>query len=187
MPTERSIKEVETLVESFTGASIVIATNYGGMPVQSMVRFRRSLREKGAQYRITKNTLARIAADNAGRPEIKEIVEGPCGYVTTEGDAVVAASTLMSSIRAERLSMTVVGAVLGREVLSVERFETLASLPGRDVLLARLMGQMNAPITGLVTVLSGPIRALAIVLQRHIEQVGGAEESGEPEESEESA
>jgi len=177
MPTERNIREIETLVEKFSNASIVIATNYSGMAVQSMDRFRRSLREKGAQYRVTKNTLARIAADSAGRPEIKEIVEGPCGYVPTEGDAVAAASALVSSIRAERLSMTVVGAVLGREVLSVGRFETLASLPGRDVLLARLMGQMNAPITGLVTVLSGPIRALATVLQRHIEQVGGAEES----------
>ena len=179
MPTERNIREVEALVERFSNASIVISTNYSGMAVQSMDRFRRSLREKGAQYRITKNTLARIAADSAGRPEIKEIVEGPCGYVTTEGDAVAAASALVSSIRAERLSMTVVGAVLGREVLSVGRFETLASLPGRDVLLARLMGQMNAPITGLVTVLSGPIRALATVLQRHIEQVGGAEEAVE--------
>ena len=183
MPTERSIKEVETLVEKFSSASIVIATNHRGMPVQSMDRLRRSLREKGALYRITKNTLARIAADDAGRPEIKEIVEGPCGYVTTEGDAAVAASALMTTIRAGRFNMTVVGAVLGREVLSVERFETLASLPGRDVLLARLLGQMNGPIAGLVTVLSGPVRGLATVLQRHIEQAGGAEESEESEES----
>ena len=174
MPTERNVKEVEALTERFSNASIVITTDFRGISVQRMDRFRRSLREKDAQYRITKNTLARIAAENAGRPEIKEIVEGPCGYVMTEGDAVAAAAALMTSIRTERLSMTVVGAVLGREVLSPERVETLASLPGREQLLSMVLAQMNAPITGLVTVLSGPIRALATVLQRHVEQVGGA-------------
>ena len=179
MPTEQSIREVETLAGKFSSAAIVIATNYRGIPVQAMDRFRRSLREKGAQYRITRNTLARIAAENAGRPEIKEIVEGPCGYVMTEGDAAGAAAALVAGIRAERLDMTVIGAVLGREVLSAERFEILASLPGREVLLSRVLAQMNAPITGLVTVLSGPIRALATVLQRHVEQAGGAEQPAE--------
>jgi len=175
MPTERSIREVEALAERFSSASIVIATNFSGIAVQGMDRFRRSLREKGAVYRISRNTLARIAAEKAGRPEIKDIVEGPCGYVMTEGDAIAAASALTNAIRAERLSITVVGAVLGREVLSPERFETLASLPGREQLLSTVLAQMNAPITGLVTVLSGPVRALATVLQRRIEQIGDAE------------
>ena len=175
MPTDRSVKEVEALAERFSGASIVIATNFRRIAVQSMDRFRRSLREKGAQYRVTRNTLARLAAEKAGRPEIKDIVEGPCGYVMTEGDAVAAAAALMAGIRVERLDMTVVGAVLGREVLSPERFETLASLPSREELLSRVLGQMNAPISGLVTVLSGPVRALSTVLQRRVEQMGDAE------------
>jgi len=144
-----------------------------------MDRLRRLLREKGVQYRIAKNTFARIAADDAGRPEIKDIINGPCGYVMSEGDAATAAGALMDSVRAERLEMPVVGAVLGREVLGPERLETLASLPSREELLARVLGQMNAPIVNLVTVLSGPVRALATVLQRRVEQVGETEAPAE--------
>ena len=175
MPTERNAREVKALTDRFSSASIVISTNFRGLGVRTMDKFRRALRKGGARYRITKNTLALIAADEAERPEIKEIVDGPSGYVMTEGDPGAAAKALMDHIRAERLDMTVRGAVLGRDVLDAARFETFASLPSRDELLSRVLGQMNAPITGLVTVLSGPVRALATVLQRHIDQVGEAE------------
>jgi large subunit ribosomal protein L10 len=179
MPTEKNIKEVEEMARRFAEASIVIATNYRGIPVQGMERLRAALRNKGIQYRIAKNTLCKIAADEAERPEIKEIVDGPVGYVLTTGDAAEAANTLMSAIRAERLEMSVVGAVLGRDILDDKRLDSLSSLPSREILLSRLLGQMNAPVTNLVTVLSGPVRALATVLQRHIDQSGETEPAAE--------
>ncbi len=177
MPTERNAREIEVLTDKFSSASIVISTDFRGLGVRAMDRFRRALRKGSARYRITKNTLALIAADRAERPEIKEIVDGPSGYVMTEGDPAEAAKALMDHIRAERLDMTVRGAVLGSDVLDAARFETFAALPSREELMSRVLGQMNAPIAGLVTVLSGPVRALATVLQRHVDQIGGAEPS----------
>ena len=64
-------------------------------------------------------------------------------------------------------------AVLGAEIISEDRVRQLAALPPRQELISRLLGQMNAPIAGLVTVLSGPVRGLVTVLQRHAEQLGG--------------
>lgn len=175
MPTERSVKEVESLKSFFNDASLIISTNYTGLNVAAMDRLRSALRGNGVKYRIAKNTLARIAADEVGRAEIKDLVDGPCGFVMTDGDPAQAAKTLMDHLRTNRLDMEIRGAVLNDRFLPAADVRSLASLPSRDVLLGRLLGQMNAPVTGLVSVLNGTIRGLAVVLQRHAENLQGQE------------
>ena len=177
MPTEVSIRQVENLKSLFLEASILIATDFRGMSVSQMVGLRRSLRASGGGYRVVKNTLAKVAADEIDRPAIKEILDGPAGLVLTVGDPVNVAKALVEHIRVERLTMAVGKAVMGVEVLSEERVLELAALPPMDQLLSKMLGQMNAPISGLVTVLDGPVRGLVTVLQGHIKQSIG-EESG---------
>ncbi len=172
MPTEHNAAEVDALKELFASASLIISTDYRGLDVPMMNAMRKALRAGGVQYRIAKNSLARIAADEIGRPEIKELIDGPCGYVLADGEPTAASKALVEHVKSTRSVLQIRGAVLDGEVISAERVEQLASLPSRDALLSRLAGQMNAPITGLVTVLSGPVRGLATVLQRHIENQG---------------
>ena len=174
MPTERSVAEVEELKALFTEASVLISTDYRGMNVTAMNLMRRVLRSGGIKYRISKNTLAMIAADEISRPEIKELIVGPVGWVYTDSDASAAAKSLVDHIEAERLDMVIHGALMGDQMLSREQVEALARLPGREQLLAMLFAQMNAPVAGLATVLTGSIRGLATVLQR-------IAESNEPE------
>jgi len=159
--------------ELFSDASLLIATDFRGMSVGQMVGLRRALRASGGRYRVVKSTLARLAAEGAARPAIKEILEGPVGLVITDEDPVATARSLIDHLRNQRLEMGVGRAVLGAEIISEDRVRQLAALPPRQELISRLLGQMNAPIAGLVTVLSGPVRGLVTVLQRHAEQLGG--------------
>ncbi len=187
MPTEKNVQLVAELEEDFKTSPLVIAANYRGLNVNEMQGMRRAVRESSARFKIAKNTLARIAADNAGRPELKEFMEGPVGFLTTSGDAAAAAKVLVKYIDDNSVEMTILGGALDGDVLTLDRIEALAKLPSKEVLLAKMMGSMNSPITGLVMVMSGPVRALATVLQRISEQGGAAAESEESPEEEPTA
>ena len=152
--------------------SMAIATDYSGMSVGRMTELRRSLREKGIQFRVVKNSLAHLAADAAGRPLLKDIIQGPTGIAIGSGEAVETARALSEFIRATRAPVRVRGGVLGERVLSAGEVGTLATLPSRDELLARLMGQLQAPVAGLLYVLNAPLSGLARVLQRYGETKG---------------
>ena len=153
------------------GATIVISTSYTGLRVTDMTALRRSLREKEVRYKVVKNNLAYIAADNSGRPELKEIIQGPSAIAFGYGEPTDPAKALSEFIRETRSSLEIRGAVLDGRVLDAAQVEQLASLPGRDELIAQMLSRMQSPIAGLVNVLNGPIAGLARVLQGRIDQV----------------
>lgn len=176
MPTEKNVQAVSELEEDFKASPLIIAAEYRGLSVSQMQGMRRAVRESGSQFKISKNTLARIAAENAGRPELKEFIGGPIGFLTTDADPAAAAKVLVNYIDSNSIEMTIVGGALDGEVLSADRIKALAKLPSKEVLLAKLLGSMNTPITNLAMVMNGPIRAFAIVLQR-ISELGGVAEA----------
>jgi large subunit ribosomal protein L10 len=147
-----------------------------------MNALRAALRKNGARYRISKNTLSRLAADEIGKPEMKDLIDGPVGWVYTMGDPSGAAKSLVEHLDDARVEMEIRGALMDGNILTTAQLEALAKLPSRDVLLAMLMGQMNAPVRGLATVLAGPVRGLAVVLQRISELASAATEEDAPAE-----
>ena len=171
MPTDRGRTEVAALKELFSQSSLIISTDYSGMDVRLINGLRTALRAKGASYRVAKNTLARIALSEIDRPNIAEIIDGPVGYVLSDidTDPAIGAKALVDYVKSERLELEIRGAYLDGELITPEQVQQLAALPAREVLLARLFGQMIGPVTGLATVLNGPIQGLATVLQRHSE------------------
>ena len=120
-------------------------------------------------FKVVKNTFARIAADEAGRSELKEIMNGPIGFVVTEGDPASAAKAFVKYSGDNDLPIKIIGGMLDSEVLTSDRVEALAKLPSKEELIAKKLGSMSSPITGLVMVMSGPVRALTTVLQRHVD------------------
>jgi len=146
------------------------------LSVTEMNALRAALRKGGARYRISKNTLSRLAADEAGKPEMKDLIDGPVGWVYTLEDPSSAAKSLVEHLEDARIEMEIRGALMDGNILTTEQLMALAKLPSRDVLLAMLMSQMNAPVRGLATVLAGPIRGLAVVLQRISELAPDASE-----------
>lgn len=175
MPTQRNVAEVEELARLLSSSTVVIATSHSKLNTPTVDQLRRRLRETGNQYRVVKNTLVRIAADQAGKPEVKEIVTGPCAFVLGSGDPVETAKVFTEHIRANRLEVQILGATLNGRVLAGHRVSELAALPPRNVLVAQLLGQLSMPAVRLVTVLNGPARGLANVLQRYVEKQQAAQ------------
>lgn len=171
MPSEKSIQTVKELTELFSSSELVVAAEYAGLNVTQMNGLRAAIKRNDGNFRIAKNTLARIAADEAGKPQLKEVIDGPIGFLTSEGDPATAAKSVVAYASENRLEINMTGGMLGGAALSSERVVELANLPSREQLLAMVFAQMNAPVTGLVNVLAGTIRGLVTVLQRRAEQL----------------
>ena len=164
MPTPKKIEQVAQIKELIETSTISIAANNAGVTVETMTAMRRALRDNGVKLRIVKNNLAYIAADEAGMPQMKDVITGPTGIVFGFDDPAVAAKTFTEFLTATRAPMTVVGGMLGDRVLTADEIKYLATLPSKEVMIAKLLGQMQAPIAGLVGTLQAPIRNLAYVL-----------------------
>ncbi|MCX8250624.1 MAG: 50S ribosomal protein L10 [Dehalococcoidia bacterium] len=174
MPTDKAVAEVEELKSVLSEAKLIISTDYRGLNVTEMSALRRTIRESGGTYRVAKNTLVKIASNEIGRPEISEIIVGPTGFVLSTDDPVGPARALMTHIQENRLDIVVNGAYLEGTLVDADRVKYLSSLPSREELIGKVLGQMNAPIANLVGVLSGTLRGLMTVLQAHLDQGGNA-------------
>ncbi|MQF69282.1 50S ribosomal protein L10 [SAR202 cluster bacterium AD-804-J14_MRT_500m] len=182
MPTDRKIRQVAELKDRLARCTIAIATTATGLSANDMNDLRKNLRSKNVEFRVVKNTLTYLAADEAELSELKGIVQGPTALAFGYADPVEVASALHAYIQAKRSPLIIQGGVLEHRVLSTDEITTLASLPSREVLIGRLLGQMQSPIsrlmrqlqspiTGLVTVLPGPLAGLTNVLRQRAAQL----------------
>ena len=178
----RKSTRLRSFERSSPPAPIAVATDPTGLNVNAMTDLRLRLREKSVEYRIIKNTLSYLAADQAQRGDIKEIVQGPTGMAFGYDDPVEVAKALTEYIRATRSTLVIRGGALDGRVLSGAEITALSNLPPRDQLVAQLLGQVQAPLAGLlgqlqaplgglVNVLNGPVAALTMLLQQRAEQL----------------
>ena len=187
MPTQQNLDRVDAIRDWIDRCTIAISTDYTGLSVADMTSLRRALRESGIEYRVIKNTLALLAADGSTKPDVKQIVEGPTALAFGYDDPLAAAKVLTDFVRVNRSALKVRGGVMGERVLTTQEIAALAALPSKEELMARLLGQLNAPMTGLVYVLSAPLAGLARLLQRHVESMPQAEATAEEAPAEEPA
>ena len=173
MPTPKKEKQVEEIKDRLSQCTIAVATGYQGMSAANMTDLRARLREQGIEYRVIKNTLTLRAASELGKEGVGEVLRGPTALAFGYGDVVAVAKGINGYITTTRMPLVIHGAVMDGEILTAGQVMNLASLPPMDELLSRLLGQMQAPITGLVNVLSAPIRGLVTVLQRVADQSVG--------------
>ena len=183
MPSQKNVETLADLKERLTSSDFLISTGFTGLNVAAMNEFRRKLESQGLQYRVVKNTLASLAADEIGTPEVKQLLTGPTGLLMGKGDAAEAAKLLTEHIRATRITMPVNGAIVDGQVLSPQQLNALATMPPKPVVMAQLMGQIagvaarllratNGPAQGLALAMNGPGRGVATVLQRNAEKQG---------------
>ena len=174
MPTEAKRESVADLVDRIKRSTIAIATDFSGLSVNQLTELRRRLREQGVEYRVVKNRLAARAAAEAGVEPFSERVEGAAGRVFGVCEPEGAAQGVRPAPKETRSSLRIRNGIMGGEVLTAAQVSTIAALPPRQELLAMLLRQLNAPVAGLANVLAGPIRGLAIVLGRRVEQMTGS-------------
>lgn len=174
MPTEKKAQMVESLRDIFSKCSVGILTDYRGLTTAELTDLRRRLRGAGIEYRVVKNSLAHLAARQAGMEELVVMFEGPVAVATGYGEVPVTAKALDDYIRATKSILRIKGGFLEDRVLSSGEVEALAKLPSREVLISQVIAGVQSPITGLVNVLAGPIRGMVGVLQARIQQLEGA-------------
>ncbi len=175
MPTEKKVQEVAEIAELLRNASLAVLTDYRGLSVADLQRLRTELRPHESEFRVMKNTLAGLAADQVGLSDIRPLLEGPTAMVIATAEPVAPAKIVNDFVRTSKI-LKVKGAVLEGQMIPVEDIERLASLPPREILLGKVMAGIQSPLYGLVGVLSGTIRSLAYVLQARADQLGGTTE-----------
>jgi large subunit ribosomal protein L10 len=176
LPISREEKEelVEQLTEQFQKSRVIVWAEYRGLATPSLNELRRALRPHEAEFHVIKNTLAGLALKRAEMPVSDEMLAGPTAAGVVYGDIAAAARALSEFASANR-EFVIKGGQAGQRLLAADEVKELANLPSREVLLARVLGGMNAPVSGLVTVLSGTLRGLLNVLQaqaRKLEEAG---------------
>ena len=156
---------VAELKEKLTGAKGAVLVNYRGLTITQNTKLRRQLREAGVDYRVVKNTMTRIAAQEAGLEGLDVYLEGPTAMAISTTDPVAPAKIITDFVKEHKLQVLEVKAGLVEgNVIDENGVKALASLPSREVLIAKMLGSMQSPITGLVNVLQGSIRNLVYAL-----------------------
>jgi large subunit ribosomal protein L10 len=155
-----AIKEIAADIEA---AEAIFAVDYRGISVPQAAELRSKLREADASFRIVKNRLTKIAADEAGEERLAELLQGPTALTFVRGDTAQAAKAI-TTFNKEHEVLTYKGGFMDATSLDELAFKSIAKLPGREVLNGQLAGVVASPITGLVRGLGSMIQGLALQL-----------------------
>jgi large subunit ribosomal protein L10 len=150
---------VAEIVDSFNGAAGAVLTEYRGLTVKQLQELRRSLGEN-AHYAVVKNTLAKLAAKDAGIDGFDDLLTGPTAIAFINGDVVEAAKGLRDFAKANP-TLVIKGGVLDGKPLGAAEVAKLADLESREVLLGKLAGAMLASLSQAVYLLNAPIAQVA--------------------------
>lgn len=175
MPTaekKQTIKELSALMKK---SAMMVLTDYRGMTVADISDLRRQMRAKGVEYHVAKNTLTVLAAQDAGismTTELRDLLNGPTAIAFIADDIAAGSKMLNDYLRTARI-LKVKAALLEGRVLKAEALGDIARLPGRQQLLASVLGGVQAPLTSLASRLNQIISGLATALQQHVDNQSG--------------
>lgn len=147
----------------FAKAQVAVVAEYRGLGVEELRTLRTKLRGAGGEFRVVKNTLARKAAEGTSLAEMREQFDGPIGVALGYEDPAALAKAI-KEFAGQQEKLKLRGAVLEGRLLDLAGLSRVAALPSRQVLLGRLVGQMQAPVTGLVGGLQGIVRKYVATL-----------------------
>ena len=167
--------QIDELTAKFSNVQAAYLTDYRGLDVEKITALRSRLREKDTEFKVVKNTLARIAAKATGNEVLVDYLKGPSALALVYGDPAAAAKVLVEFAKEEN-ALEVLGGVLSGGYLDSDSLKQLAELPSKDVMRAMLLGTMNAVPGGFVNVLSAVTRSAVQVLNAIKEK---KEENGE--------
>ena len=177
MPKENTLNQKRVVVEGISArmkaAKAMVFADYRGLTVEQDTELRTALRKADVEYKVVKNTLARIAADENGLGGLDSHRNGPTAMASSHTDPVAPAKILSEYAKKfDKLNLKV-GVVEGK-VIDQSGIKALAELPPREVLIAKVLGGFNAPLAGLVNVLNGNIRGLVVALNAVAEKKASA-------------
>lgn len=172
-PRPDKVAIVEEITAKLKDARAVFVSEYRGLSVGDLAELRAPLRESGAEHKVYKNTLARLAATNAGLDGLNEHLSGPTALTFAADDSVAAAKALVDMAKTNPM-LVIKGGMLGDSPMSADDIKSLASLPSREELLAKLAGAFQAPLVKTAGLLQALPRNFAYGLSALIEQQDAA-------------
>ena len=174
MPTPRKVAMLAQTRDRMARASVAISADYSGLTVAQLTDLRRALRPANVEVNIVKNTLATMAAKEAGRPEMSALLSGPTALAIGFGDPVAPVKLLMEHLRARRMTLTIHGGWLEGKVLNRAEVESLATLPSREQMVADVVGKLQSPLYNFAALLTASIRNFAGLVESRAKQLEGA-------------
>ena len=178
---EKKKELIEKYVDLLSNSQALFLLGYRGMTVAEITQLRRQLYDSDTTLMVVKNTLFKLALDQAGLSAATDLPDGPVAIGTVGTESQAAARTLLGFARGSKF-LEIKGGVLNGKQMSPDQVQVLTEIPPREVLLAQVVGGLQAPISGLVhvlqsplsglvNVLSGPQRGVVNVLQARINQL----------------
>ena len=177
MSTPRKVAMVAQTKDRMERAEVAISATYSGLTVAQLMGLRRAVREADGEFAVVKNTLAMRAADEAGRPEMRELLTGPTAIAFGYGDPIAPAKALIKHIGDANLNVTIQRGWLDGRVLSASEVEELAKLPSRDQMVANVVGKLKTPLynlSGLLTTTMRNFHGLVEARATQLEEQGAA-------------
>ena len=169
MPRPDKEEAVKEIAERFSSVGAALLTEYRGLSVGEMAEVRGALRQADADYRVVKNSLARIAVRDVGLEELVAMLEGPTAVAFCRGDAVEAARALDDA--AKKFPVLVIkGGVLDGRIVGAEQAKQLARLEPREIQLAKIAMLANSPLQRTANVFAALLRDLGSMLGQVLQQ-----------------
>lgn len=162
------LAKVQAQLEASKGFYVI---DYRTLTVKESQELRRQLREAGATMKVFKNNIVKIALKEAELPELDETLVGTCAYVFFGADPVSPAKVLKEFARTSKKT-DVLGGIADGAALTADEAKAYAELPSYDELMAQLVYVIAAPMRGLMTVINGPARGLALAMKAISEKEG---------------
>ncbi len=174
MPRPEKVQAVADIKESLEGSEAVFLTEYRGLSVKAVQELRANLRASGAEYKVVKMTLARLAAGDAGMSGLHDYLLGPTALAFAKSDPVATAKALKDFSKSHEVFVLKAG-VLAGNILSPEEISRLAEIESREVLLAKIAGAAKAPLMKAAGLFASFNRSAASMFQQLLDK----KESGE--------
>ncbi len=173
MARPEKVAEVQAITERLEAAQCIVMADYSGLTVHQMTGFRVKCRELNVDCRVVKNRLAKLACDKADVAVLKDYLIGPTALLFGP-DSQVDPAKIVVEFAKENKAMEIKGGYVDGQFLDPEKVVALSKVPSRDELLAKMMGSINSPATGLTMcingVAAGLVRCLDAVNQKKAEE-----------------
>ena len=162
-PKPEKVQAVEELKKKVQVAKAAVITNNAGLTVEEVTDLRAKLFHAKVEYHVVKNNLARIALNQCDITVLDDMFAGPTAIALAMEDAVAPARVLTKFAK-DHEKLTVKGGWMDGRKVSFNDIKAMSNLPSREVLIAKALGSMKSPISGIVQVLAGPTRKLVYAL-----------------------
>lgn len=170
MPAQYKIEKVAEIEKRIEDNNGVFVVNYRGLTVKQAEDLRHQLREAGAEMKVYKNNLARLALKNQNQPEIDDILVGPVAYVFYENEPVEAAKTLKQFAQKSKGVLEIKGGISEGKAVTAEEVNAIADLPTKDQLLGQIAGLISGFARDIAVCVNGVSSGLARSIQQVSEQ-----------------